>query len=132
MTKYNYMEAVKEDVKNYIDCEINFADFYSLEELEEKLNDELWTDDSVTGNASGSYTFNREQAKEYVLDNMDLLNEMCLEFGIDAETIGQKFLDNEYEWMDVSIRCYLLGAAISEVLDDLEEDFDEAHKEMEI
>lgn len=132
MTKYNYMEAVKEDVKNYIDCEINFADFYSLEELEEKLNDELWTDDSVTGNASGSYTFNREQAKEYVLDNMDLLNEMCLEFGIDAETIGQKFLDNEYEWMDVSIRCYLLGAAISEVLDDLEEDFDEAHKEMEV
>lgn len=27
MTKYNYMEAVKEDVKNYIDCEINFTDF---------------------------------------------------------------------------------------------------------
>lgn len=132
MTKYNYMEAVKEDVKNYIDCEINFADFDSLEELEKKLNDELWTEDSVTGNASGSYTFNREQAKKYVLDNMDLLNEMCSEFGIDAETIGQKFLDNEYEWMDVSIRCYLLGAAISEVLDDLEEDFDEAHKETEV
>lgn len=132
MTKYNYMEAVKEDVKNYIDCEINFADFDSLEELEEKLNDELWAEDSVTGNASGSYTFNREQAKEYVLDNMDLLNEMCLEFGIDAETIGQKFLDDAYEWMDVSIRCYLLGAAISEVLDDLEEDFDEAHKETEV
>ena len=30
-----------------------------------------------------------------------------------------------------NIRCYLLGLAISEVLDDLEEDFDEAHKEME-
>lgn len=132
MTKYNYMEAVKEDVKNYIDCEINFADFDSLEELEKKLNDELWTEDSVTGNASGSYTFNREQAKEYVLDNMDLLNEMCSEFEIDAETIGQKFLDDAYEWMDVSIRCYLLGAAISEVLDDLEEDFDEAHKETEV
>lgn len=29
MTKYNYMEAVKEDVKNYIDCEINFTDFDS-------------------------------------------------------------------------------------------------------
>lgn len=132
MTKYNYMEAVKEDVKNYIDCEIDFTDFDSLEELEEKLNDELWTADSVTGNASGSYTFNREQAKEYVLDNTDLLNEMCSEFGTDAETIGQKFLDDAWEWMDVSIRCYLLGAAISEVLDDLEEDFDEAHKETEV
>jgi hypothetical protein len=51
MTKYNYLEAVKEDVKNYIDSEINFTDFDSLEELEEKLNDELWTEDSVTGNA---------------------------------------------------------------------------------
>lgn len=55
MTKYNYLEAVKEDVKNYIDNEINFTDFDSLEELKEKLNDELWIEDSVTGNASGSY-----------------------------------------------------------------------------
>ena len=36
------------------------------------------------------------------------------------------------EWADVTIRCYLLGSAISEVLDELEEDFDEAHKEMEV
>lgn len=62
MTKYNYMEAVKEDVKNYIDSEINFEDFDSLEELEEKLNDELWTEDSVTGNASGSYYCNSYKA----------------------------------------------------------------------
>ena len=37
MTKYNYLEAVKEDVKNYIDSEINFTDFDSLEELEENF-----------------------------------------------------------------------------------------------
>lgn len=37
MTKYNYLEAVKEDVKNYIDNEINFTDFDSLEELKEKI-----------------------------------------------------------------------------------------------
>lgn len=43
MTKYNYLEAVKEDVKNYIDSEINFTDFDSLEELEEKLNDEFYS-----------------------------------------------------------------------------------------
>lgn len=49
MTKYNYMEAVKEDVKNYIDCEINFTDFDSLEELEEKLNDELWIECRMGG-----------------------------------------------------------------------------------
>lgn len=62
MTKYNYLEAVKEDVKNYIDNEINFTDFDSLEELKEKLNDELWIEDSVTGNASGSYYCNAYKA----------------------------------------------------------------------
>lgn len=87
MTKYNYLEAVKEDVKNYIDSEINFTDFDSLEELEEKLN-------------------------EFGQNNINVIEKGA-------------------EWADVTIRCYLLGIAISEVLDDLEEDFDEAHKEME-
>ena len=76
----------------------------------------------MTGNASGSYTFNSYKAQEYVLDNMDLLEEMCGEFGVDNETIGQKFLDGSWEWMDVSIRCYLLGQAISEALDEVEEE----------
>lgn len=80
MTKYNYMEAVKEDVKNYIDSEINFEDFDSLEELEEKLNDELWTEDSVTGNASGSYYCNSYKAEESITHNWGLLEEALDEF----------------------------------------------------
>lgn len=78
MTKYNYMEAVKEDVKNYIDSEINFEDFDSLEELEEKLNDELWTEDSVTGNASGSYYCNSYKAEESITHNWGLLEKKLL------------------------------------------------------
>lgn len=48
---YDYKEAVKEDVIQYIRDEIDFSEFDTLEELEQYLNDELWTDDSVTGNA---------------------------------------------------------------------------------
>lgn len=73
----------------------------------------------MTGNASGSYTFNRWKAQEYVMDNIDLLAEMCSEFGIDNAEIGEKFLEEEWEWMDVSIRSYLLGKAISEALYEL-------------
>lgn len=131
MTKYNYMEAVKEDVKNYIDNEINFEDFDSLEELEEKLNDELWTEDSVTGNASGSYTFNRVTAENYVNSNKELVNEMVDEFDCKKQ-VCDWWLNDNFESIDVSIRCYLLGSAISEVLDELEKDFDEARKEMEV
>lgn len=125
---YNYLESMKEDVKEYItnNAELDMDDLvYNRSELEEKLNDDLWINDSVTGNASGSYTFNSYKAKEYVLDNMNLLEDMCNEFGIDAETIGKKFLKEEWEWMDVSIRCYLLGSAISETLDDIEEEIEE-------
>lgn len=62
--EYYYLSAIKEDVKNYIDDEITISDFSDRDELENYLNDELWTCDSVTGNASGSYTMNRLTARD--------------------------------------------------------------------
>ena len=119
---YNYLEAMKSDIMDYIRNDVNTNEFASREELEESLNNDLWNTDSVTGNASGSYHCNSNKSMECVLDNMDLLEEMCGEFGIDNETIGKKFLEGAWEWMDVSIRCYLLGQAISEALDDMEDE----------
>jgi hypothetical protein len=117
---YNYLEAMKNDIQEYINENINLEDYEDKDELEQYLNDELWTEDSVTGNASGSYTFNSYKAKENLEGNEDLVREMCREFGIDAETIADKFLNEEYEYFDVSVRCYLLGQAIAEVLEDIE------------
>lgn len=125
---YNYLKAMKEDVLEYINNEINLSDYEDLDELEQFLNDELWTVDSVTGNASRSYTFNRCQAQEYVCDNIDKLKEALDEFGTDAEKIADKFLSEDWEYFDVTIRCYLLGAAISESLEEIEEDFEKAHE----
>ena len=119
---YNYLEAMKQDIMDYIRNEVNTSEFSSREELEESLNDDLWTVDSVTGNESGSYHCNSYKSMECVIDNIDLLNEMCTEFCIDSATIGEKFINEEWEWMDVSIRCYLLGQAISEALDDMEDE----------
>ena len=123
---YNYYEAVKEDVLQYIRDEINFEDFDSLEELEEHLNDTLWTVDSVTGNGSGSYTFNSYQAEENICHNLDLLAEALEEFGG-----GCDILKDGAEAADVTIRCYLLGQAITEALEEIEDDFDEAHPDEE-
>ena len=130
-TTYNYNEAVKNDVLDYIRNEVNFSEFEDLEELEQSLNDDLWAVDSVTGNASGSYTFNRYQAQEYVMDNIELLNEACEEFGTNTETVGEKFLNEEFEWMDVTIRCYLLAQAIGEALEEVEDEFNAAHENSE-
>lgn len=131
---YDYLEQVTADVRDYVEQEIDLSAWAGDRDgLEEKLNDDLWTCDSVTGNASGSYTFNRVQAQIYVLDGMDELQEAVNEFGIDSETIGEKFLESDWEYFDVTIRCYLLGQAIAAVLDDLEEDgaFEEEEEEKE-
>lgn len=120
---YDYLENVTADVRDYVEQEVDLSEWAGDRDgLEEKLNDDLWTCDSVTGNGSGSYTFNRVQAQIYVLDGMDELQEAVNEFGIDSETIGEKFLESDWEYFDVTIRCYLLRQAIAAVLDDLEED----------
>lgn len=116
MERYNYLETMVNDIKE------NFSDYIALksriafdrEELEEALNDKFWTEDCITGNASGSYFCNAWKAEEAIAHNLDLLAEALAEFGSDGDV-----LKNGAEWCDVTIRCYLLNQAISEVLDEL-------------
>ena len=124
--RYNYLEAVTDDVREYIRDEVDLAEWKGDRDgLEEKLNDDLWTDDSVTGNASGSYYCNAWRAEEALSHNWDLLAEALREFGQD----GTDVLEQGAEAMDVTIRCYLLGQAIEEALDELEEELAEDEEE---
>ena len=118
METYNYLENVTADAKQAILENLNYWDFTDREELEGIANDELWADDSVTGNGSGSYTFSTWQAEENLCHNMDELEEACNEFGQD---IGEAVKQGA-EYCDVTIRCYLLGQAISAAIDELEEE----------
>ena len=115
MTAYNYRESICEDIRCYIVNNIRVRDFEDRAELEEHLNDELWTEDSVTGNASGSYTFSTWQAEENLCHNLDLLSDALSELGGDL-----RVLENP-EAADVTIRCYLLSECIATVLDELED-----------
>ena len=118
MEKYNYMEEVTNDAKAAILENMDMWEWHNREELEENANDWLWTADEVTGNASGSYTFNTWQAEENLCHNMDELEDACNEFGQD---IGEAVKQGA-EYCDVTIRCYLLGQAISTAIDELEEE----------
>lgn len=126
---YNYSEAIKDDIRNYLDNDFDWdtvrENEMDADELKEQLNDDLWINDSVTGNASGSYTFNSYKAGEYVKENIDLCREMVNEFCIDADTVAEKFLDEDWEYFDVSIRCYLLNQCIDEVVDEYAEKIEE-------
>lgn len=126
MEKYNYLESIKEDVKNWLSYDgekfkTEHADESgewlrddNRDEIADELNDLLWANDSVTGNGSGSYTFNTWQAEENVCHNLDLLAEACEEFGSSTD-----LLKDGAEACDVTIRCYLLNQAIAEVLDEM-------------
>lgn len=117
--KYNYLESIKEDVKNYIEenKENESYDFNNKEEVKQLLFDDLWIEDSVTGNGSGSYYCNSYKARESLQGNEDLLIEALEEFGNDAEGYKKSLTDPEFA--DVTIRCYLLNQAIDEVVEEM-------------
>ena len=45
---------------------------------------------------------------------------MVREFCVEADTIAKKFLESDWEYFDVTARCYVLSMGISEVLDEIE------------
>lgn len=117
MEKYNYLEQVTADAKEAILENMEYWNFDDREELEQVANDELWVDDSVTGNASGSYYCNAWKAEEAICHNLDLLSAAGTDFESDVNILKQGA-----EACDVTIRCYLLGQAIAAALDELEEE----------
>lgn len=125
MSNYDYHYRMRQDVRNAIEEGYSLDEWRGRrDELEEKLNEDLWIDDGVTGNASGSYYCNSYKAMQAVMDNMELLQEALDEFGADYADIGRKFMAGDWEYFDVSIRCYLLSSVVADVLDDIEADGD--------
>lgn len=106
MNKYNYHDAIAEDIRDYAndrgwELPLQGAEY-------ETALDEMMISDSVTGNASGSYTFNSWQAEENICHNFDLLQEAATEFGSEIDL-------SDPEGCDVVIRCYLLPTVWAEV-----------------
>lgn len=114
--EYNYYEVLRQDINDYLK-QTNERDF-------DTLYDEMYMADSITGNASGSYTFSTWQAEENLAHNWGLIQQALNEFGtrsIDLENFSA-------ESLDVTIRCYLLLEVLAEVLMDVQS---EEHDELE-
>jgi hypothetical protein len=117
---YDYRENIKSDILDYIresyTAEEIRVELTDREEWEQRLYDDLWMVDSVTGNASGSYYCNSYRAAEAIAHNWDILHDALWEFGYnDCNPV-----ENGEEWCDVTIRCCLLGECLSAALDELE------------
>ena len=112
---YNYHEAVKDDIREYI--KENYGSV--TEKMRSIIFLDVLIEDSVTGDASGSYTMNRAIAKEYVIENIDLLKKVVDEYGFNKKDIGEQFLSEQWERFDVLIRLCL----VREYFDDIFSEF---------
>ena len=120
---YNYREAVKEDVKNWMDEHHEPGASKEYEFDFDTVYDACFVADEVTGNGSGSYTFSRQKAKENFFDDdnsEDYIQQMVQEGLVTFEEVGDRMASGDWEWIDVCIRCYLLAEVVQEVIDEID------------
>ena len=124
MKRYDYEEALKSDLRDWLKEFINIKG-WSKSDCESDRNktdayDTAFIEDSVTGNASGSYTRFSWEAEENICHNLDLLGEAVNEFGD-----GFDVLEKGAEACDVTIRCYILGQVFDEVWEEVVDEMPE-------
>lgn len=120
----NYVNLIKDDIKEYYMDEVK----QMLKDTNNnrvvvgnKLYEEFINDDSITGNLSGSYTFNTEEAKNIVLSNIDEVVDAYKKFYDEPDKeLGNVLINNDWEKADVIARCAYLYDAINELLNDLD------------
>lgn len=140
---YDYIEAVRSDIKDYIleNYDRNdLADFDDEDDFKDYLIDILVDEDSITGNMSGSYYCNSYKAQEALNGNIDLLRDACETLDLSNEEVGERFLDGDFEYFDCIVRCYIATrpSVIENVVDELLEEnndfiieWNEAHSDEE-
>lgn len=115
MQIYDYRQHVAEDIAEYLQDNypqinkdtirnISFDEFYDV------LYDRLINVDYITGNGSGSYTFNTVQAEQNLVGNWNLLEEAVAELAPHAN-----ILSKGAEWCDVLLRIWVLSSSLRAV-----------------
>ena len=115
MKKYDYNAQVAEDLKNNLEDWFDNHDidgYCYFDDLVNDIQDYFFNEDCVTGNASGSYTYNTWAAEENLCHNTGLLVEVLDKFGMDYADYFRKGA----EACDVAIRCYVLGQVAYDVV----------------
>ena len=120
MNYNDYYQQVKNDAIAAIDEQFDCG-YWNGDTEWDVVYDNIFVDDAVTGNGSGSYFFNAAKAREAVADAIwdeKILNALS-EIGVSGDRIAQYLRDNDAESLDVCIRC----AMLSEVYNEIEEHF---------
>lgn len=120
-----YVEETKENAKEYI----RESWEYLKDKTREELQDDLFIADAVTGNRSGSFTFNAYEAQQNVsglIFDEYFINALKWNFGQD---LGE-LIKRGAEIVDVTARCLALYEFdLDEIMEELKEEQEEEEKE---
>lgn len=113
-----YIEETKENAKEYIKENWRYLEDKTTEEIQ----DDLFLADGVTGNGSGSFTFNTYKAQQNITELMfdeDFTNALKWNFGQD---LGE-LIKRGAEVVDVTARCLsLYEFDINEIIEEIKEE----------
>lgn len=98
----DYLAEVESDALDFLDESIEYYDDF------DDAFDAMFYSDSVTGNGSGSYTFNSYRAQQNVKDAIFDENIVAL-LDWNGINIFDTLRDSGAETLDVIIRCYVLS-----------------------
>lgn len=121
----SYKEQVRADVREWIENHKEQIEGLDRHDAYEFVYESCWVDDSVTGNASGSYTFSRWEARRNFFeddDSEEYIDQMIEDGFTTRESVGRAVQESQWELLDVTIRCWLLCDAVTDLIDEIYED----------
>lgn len=124
--KYNYRDAMVSDIKEYIqDNHLEPEQEETHDHYIERLNDELWDVDEITGNG-GMYYASEEECAGYIGYGIQDFLQASLDFGgfpFDKNSIELQ-LEAPARYVDCLIRCYLLYECVERAVNELGYEFE--------
>ena len=123
----SYYEEVYRDVEDLLSNESELQEMIEavplsigIERLYDALSSDSWSD-SVTGNASGSYSCNAYEAMKMVLDNTVDVAKAYIDLDITSE-MAEDFNNERWEKIDVIARVANLFQAVHDAVIDYFDD----------
>lgn len=112
-----FSEDMLTDISGIVEYGIKYdnvdCDFDSIKDYILKRKDE------ITGNAVGSYTCNSEIAKRNVMEYFGIFYDAVQWYNILDETVGDMFLNENWEWFDVLCREYIFDKYLDDILEEI-------------
>lgn len=123
MSKYNYIRAITDDVKDWIMNETDIPETGLQEGKDDDFcnwaEEEMWDDDTITGNGEDFYG-TEEFCSKCLSENFDLLYEALHGYGsLQDDIVSYYERKSLARYFDCMIRCHLLLDCIYKAVEEL-------------